>query len=220
MSVMRSTDATRSAITPPATEPEPHAGARSRRPSGATPPGQSPHASHEQGDPGQPALPVDRAAVDAAAGVVMEAVPLTMRAIRREMRAGRDPSLSVPQFRALLFLRREPNVGLGAAAEHLGITAGAASELIERLVRQGLVDRDADPRERRRIRLRLTERGADQLLAAEKRTRLWISSVLEGLDEKQLDRLAVALSDLRGAIESAPAPVGDAPVADGDTAGS
>lgn len=183
MWMMRSTDATRPADGPPATDP-------------------------------------DRAAVQAAAGIVMEAVPLTMRAIRREMRAGRDPSLSVPQFRALLFLRREPNVGLGAAADHLGITAGAASELIERLVRQGLVDRDADPRERRRIRLRLTKRGADQLLAAEQRTRRWISSVLADLDERQLERLAVALSDLRGAIEGATAPAEDAPLGDRDIAGS
>ncbi len=149
-------------------------------------------------EPGQQAA-TDEAVQSAVA--VLETVPLTMRAIRHEMRAGRDPALSVPQFRAMLFVRREPNVGLGAVADHLGVTAGAASELIERLVRQGLVNRDPDPRERRRVRITLTDLGSDQLQAAEQRTRRWLAGVLGHLDASQRARLSEALADLRRAVQ-------------------
>ncbi len=172
--------------------------------------------NQQERSPAALATPMSGEGVNQAAAVAMEAIPLAMRAIRREMRAGRDPALSIPQFRALLFLRREPNAGLGTTAEYLGITAGAASELIERLVRQGLVDREADPHERRRVQLRLTDRGADQLRAAEERTRRWLVGVLGCLDPAQLARLEVALADLRQAVMGA---TGDHPAASGTNTG-
>lgn len=135
-----------------------------------------------------------------AATAVLETVPPVMRAIRGRMREGRPAGLSVPQFRTLVYLRRHPGSGLSEIAEHLGTSLPAASELISRLVRQELVIRETDPRERRRVRLTLAPAGAAQLAEAEARTTEWLSGLLERLDPQRRRAVVDALSDLRSLL--------------------
>src|SRR5690348_8593895 len=93
------------------------------------------------------ATPATATGADVAATVV-DVVPLVMRAIRREMRAAASSSLTVPQLRALLFVRRNPGTNLSALAEHLGIGLTGASGLVDRLVRNDMLARKIDPNER------------------------------------------------------------------------
>jgi DNA-binding MarR family transcriptional regulator len=134
---------------------------------------------------------------DQVAIAILETVPPFMRAIREQMRSGRAASLSVAQFRLLLFVRRNPGTSLSAAAEHLGTTLPAASQLVERLVRAGFVTRIQHPEERRRVELRLTESGGATLAECDARTRAWLCERLSGLGEAQLDHLAATLGELR-----------------------
>ena len=132
-----------------------------------------------------------------AAAAVLETVPLVMRAIRARMREGRPEAISVPQFRALVFIRRHPGTDLSAVAAHVGTSLPAASELVARLVRQDLVVREADLVSRRRIRLTLTPVGLADLESAERRTSEWLADLLSRLDATRLVALADALRDLR-----------------------
>ncbi len=91
---------------------------------------------------------------------VLDVVPLVMRAIRAEMRSHRTPDLSVPQFRALLFLKRNPGASLSAVSDHLGLTPPSASKLVDGLVARGLVARQVSPTDRRRVMLVVTPPGA------------------------------------------------------------
>lgn len=113
------------------------------------------------------------------------------------MRAGRAPGMSVPQFRLLLFIRRNPGTSLSPVADHLGTTLPAASQLVQRLVVSGLVARTQDPKERRRIDLKLTEAGAAALDECQASTRAWLSQRLAGLDGADLERIELALRELR-----------------------
>jgi DNA-binding MarR family transcriptional regulator len=72
----------------------------------------------------------------------------------------RDLDISMPQLRALYFLRDEDEVSIGRLAELFGIGLPAASLLADRLVRAGLADRREDPADRRRVLLGLTRSGA------------------------------------------------------------
>ena len=83
-----------------------------------------------------------------------------MRAIRGQMRSGRTDGLSVPQFRLLRFVRRNPGTSLSALADHVGTTLPATSQIVDRLVRSGFLTRIQAPEERRRIELRVTDTGA------------------------------------------------------------
>lgn len=134
------------------------------------------------------------------AGELMEAVPLVMRFIRAEMRRRGGPSLSVVQFRALAFLDRHPGAPLSDVADHLGVARPTASTVVDRLVRQGLVVRAEDPRERRRVSLTLSAAGAQLLRQAREATRARVAEVLAGLPAEQLRTVAAAAALLARAF--------------------
>jgi len=102
-------------------------------------------------------------------------------------------ALSVPQFRALAFLSRQPNSSLSDVAEHLGVTRATASTLIDRLVQRGLIHRAALPQERRQITLKLTETGNHHLQQTRSATR---SKVAELLSRLTTDELATVSSGM------------------------
>ena len=128
---------------------------------------------------------------------VLETVPAVMRQIRREMRAAAAPTLTVPQMRALLFIGRHPETNLSTLAEHLGIGLTGASGLVDRLVRDGLVDRETDPQERRRIKLTVTAAGQARRDHALTAAREHMTARLAGLSPTELTTLNDALRILR-----------------------
>jgi len=139
---------------------------------------------------------------DQVASAILETVPPKMRAIREQMRSARVAGLSVPQFRLLRFVRRNPGTGLSALAEHLGTTMPAASQLVERVVRAGFLTREQHPKERRRVELHITEAGGAVLAQCDERTRAWLCDRLEGLGLEQLEAMADALKQVRSVVES------------------
>jgi DNA-binding MarR family transcriptional regulator len=140
---------------------------------------------------------------DACARFVMETVPMVMRFIRAEMRRRGASVLSVPQFRALNFLHRNPGACLFNVADHLGVTRPTASVIVDRLVRRGLLLRVEDPRERRRILLTLTPEGTRLLEQARSATRSRIAGVLAPLPGATLRRIAEGASLLGRAFTEA-----------------
>jgi DNA-binding MarR family transcriptional regulator len=138
-------------------------------------------------------------AADVATSVV-DVVPLTMHAIRREMRSAAAPGLSVPQLRALVFVQRNPEVNLSALAEHLGIGVTGASGLVGRLVRQQLLARETDPAERRRIKLSVTTEGVARLDAAVTATRSAMARRFGRLSTHEAETVEHAMRILRSVL--------------------
>lgn len=131
---------------------------------------------------------------------ILEVVPLVMRVIRREMRGAMGEKLSVPQFRVLAILGRQGGSSLSAVAEHLGVTGATASNMVDRLVRRGLVSREPDPAERRRVMLDLTAEGAAMLAHARTQARAYLAGRLSALDPAQLDQLLEGLASMAEAL--------------------
>lgn len=105
--------------------------------------------------------------------------------------------LTLHQREALL---RMPADGLTMRefASGLGISHGSATALADRLVARGLVDREADPTDRRVVRLVPTVLGqqlAESFREAQLRA---ISDLLQGMDQHQLDALAQVADLLAG----------------------
>jgi DNA-binding MarR family transcriptional regulator len=73
----------------------------------------------------------------------------------------------------------------------------AVSELISRLVRDGLVIRELDPASRRRIRLTVSADGERQFHEARDRTIDWLADRMNTASPEQLDRIADGLRELR-----------------------
>ena len=91
--------------------------------------------------------------------------------------------MSMAQCKAMLFLCQEGAATISGVAEGLGIGRPAASNLVERLVQQGLAHREEDPADRRRSVASLT--GPGQELAGR----------LQQLHVTQLSRHLAQLAD-------------------------
>ena len=72
--------------------------------------------------------------VAACAGEILDCVPVVLQFIRTQMRKSRQPDLSVPQFRALLFVDRSQGAPLSMLAEFLGLSLAATSRLVNGLL--------------------------------------------------------------------------------------
>ena len=137
---------------------------------------------------------------EACARRILETLPAVMRVLRREMREGMNGKLSVPQFRVLAYLSVAPGASLSEVADFVGVAGATASAMVERLVRRGLVAREGDPNERRRIMLALTTEGADLLERARAHTRKRVAEGIAGLTDAELSAVSSGLDALHGAL--------------------
>lgn len=135
----------------------------------------------------------------------METVPMVMRFIRADMRArGTYEELTVPQFRTLAFLDRNPGASLSELAEHLGVTRATASANTERLVQRQFVDRCDHPEERRRVVLKLTDAGLEHLQNNRAQTHKYIADLLGSFTDEQTMQMDAGLTLLKQVFEQQP----------------
>lgn len=128
---------------------------------------------------------------------ILDVVPIIMRTIRSEMRSHRGPDLSVPQYRAMNFIRNHPGASLSGVADHVGLTLPSVSKLVDGLVGRGLVIRQESGVDRRRVDLKLTQRGDSILEAAFQHTQACLSHMLAGLSPGDRERVIAAMGILR-----------------------
>jgi DNA-binding MarR family transcriptional regulator len=143
---------------------------------------------------------------DLCAWEVMETVPLVMRFIRAEMRQQGKPVLSVSQFRALVFLNLSPGAPLCEVADYVGVTRPTASALVDRLVRDGLVDRIHHPRQRRHIMLTLTTEGSQLLQQTREAARSRLASLLIDLSPGEVRKIGEGMVLLASLFKEAATP--------------
>lgn len=113
--------------------------------------------------------------------------------------------LSMPQFGTLMHLRHAGPCGVSDIGCHMEVSSAAASQLVDRLVHQGLVERREDPRDRRVRTLSLTSRGKALIEQAMEERLRWADGMAAGLSEESRKALAVALPALIEATRVVPA---------------
>lgn len=134
---------------------------------------------------------------------IMETMPMVMRFLRAEMYRQGALALSIPQYRVLSFLDLNPGTSLSDVAGHIGVTKATASALIERLVKRGLITRQDDPLERRRVSLTLTTAGFAQLKQARVRAQTVVAAILEDMPSANLCKIAEGTALLSKAVKGA-----------------
>ncbi len=135
--------------------------------------------------------------LDELAGSLLEVVPLVMRSIRAEMRANHHAGLTVPQFRVLNFVHVRGRTSLSDIAEHVGLSLASMSKMVEGMVVRGLMDREIDSSNRRRVAITITERGREAWNAARTTTRESIVRRLRGVEAVSRGELLRGLGALR-----------------------
>ncbi len=77
-----------------------------------------------------------------------------------------ENNLSNSQMMSLFYLHHNKKVSLNNLARHLGVSSPAVSQLVDKLVRSGFVERIPNPKDKRGKLLELTEKGENITLKA------------------------------------------------------
>lgn len=110
---------------------------------------------------------------------------------------------TLPRFDVLAALSRsdEP-MTMSALSRRLLVSNGNVTGLVNRLAEDGHLTREVDPKDRRSVRVRLTESGRavfDEMAMAHEE---WITDIFSSLSQSGLARLADALGVVRDEVDA------------------
>jgi DNA-binding MarR family transcriptional regulator len=118
------------------------------------------------------------------------------RSMRSLVRYARERGLSMSQMATLFQISRRGQLAVSDIGDDLGMSNAAASQLLDRLVQQGLVLRSENPLDRREKTLVLTDMGR-QALVETTRTRLaWLERLAATLTPEEKTKIVEALEIL------------------------
>ncbi len=107
-----------------------------------------------------------------------------------------DFDITPPQFNALLVLSEASGLTMGELCDRLYLACSTATDLIDRMERNGLIERERDANDRRVIRLKVTEKGfavIDQVMQARCR---YLACILNHVGDQEKEQLIVSLKRL------------------------
>lgn len=118
-----------------------------------------------------------------------------------------EPLGVVPgQFAQLLALYEQDGLTASQLAAAVGIEPGTLTKTIQRMVRDGLVERRADPEDRRAVRIHLTDRARDleaQLKqAAEEVNAIATRQLADGDAERLMGSLRTVIHELQAHLDN------------------
>lgn len=108
--------------------------------------------------------------------------------------------VSMTQHHVLMMLDRHGEMPMSRLADMLDVSVSNATGIVDRLEGRGVIERVRAADDRRVVLVRITDRGRDLLGEAEVVRDDILQTILGRLDEAQLDRVARAMEDLRGAV--------------------
>lgn len=132
-----------------------------------------------------------------------------MRAVMQED----DPiaeldALPLAQLRLLWTVNFTPEATMKDFSERLNVSQSTVTQLADRLVRRGLVERQTDASDRRVVRLHVSAAGAAILRRAQDRQKRLFAAVWEGLDPPAQQAVLLGLETLGKAVEAHRAAMG------------
>ncbi|HHT84347.1 MAG: MarR family winged helix-turn-helix transcriptional regulator [Bacillota bacterium] len=107
-----------------------------------------------------------------------------------------DFEITTPQFLALVVLKDKPGITMGELCERLFLACSTATDLIDRMEKNGYLDRNRDPEDRRVIRLSITGKGKDIISQVINARRRYVESILAQLTQEEIDQLERSLEKL------------------------
>lgn len=120
--------------------------------------------------------------------------------LRRNLRTGFGTTLA--RFDLMAQLERHPEgLRMQDLSRQLMVTGGNVTGLTDRLVQEGLIERRADPSDRRAFNVCLTAAGRQQFAAMATLHEAWLVGLFEGFDREELERLSDALSRLKHTLK-------------------
>jgi DNA-binding MarR family transcriptional regulator len=105
-------------------------------------------------------------------------------------------TLTRAQLKSLFFISNQGSTNSKELAAALKVTPTNTTGIVDRLVKQGLVSRTEDTRDRRMLLLRATDEGEELLAKLRERRRGYMSEVMSRMSVDELATLAQGLASL------------------------
>jgi DNA-binding MarR family transcriptional regulator len=122
--------------------------------------------------------------------------PVLLRVGRELRREARAEGISPEQVSLLVAIKYAPGIGVGALATRERVSAPAMSNHVDRLERDGLVERTPSADDKRRVGLTLTDEGQRVLRRVRSRRTAWLASRLGRLGPEELEVVEAAIGPL------------------------
>lgn len=112
------------------------------------------------------------------------------------LRYSKECGWSMSQIGVLRVIHRQGTTAISDIGDAMGVSTPAASQLIERLVQEGLVLRTEDPDDRRVKQIQLTEKGQGVLVDSLHARHTWLKILDEQLSEEEKQIVSQAIEIL------------------------
>ena len=122
--------------------------------------------------------------------------PVLLRVGRELRRESRAVGVSPEQVALLVAIKYAPGIGIRELASRERVSPPAMTKHVDRLERDGLVDRTPSDEDRRRVGLTLSAEGHRVLRRVRSRRTAWLASRLRELDERELAAIEAAIGPL------------------------
>jgi len=122
--------------------------------------------------------------------------------IRKRLREQFDTTLPRFDLMAQLY-RTEEGILLGELSQRMMVSNGNVTGLVERLVQEGLIERQVTENDRRAARVRMTHRGRAVFSKMAEAHAEWISELLGGIGESEQEELWEQLGHLKLSVRNA-----------------
>ncbi|HEY5730370.1 MAG TPA: MarR family transcriptional regulator [Anaerolineales bacterium] len=120
--------------------------------------------------------------------------------MHRSMRSwhlfAKSTGLSIPQFSILMQLHHKGACGMSEISERFEVTPAAASQLVDKLVQSGMLQREEDPHDRRAKLLNLTDKGRELIKQGFEERYRWMDQLSGRLTEAERVQISEALDIL------------------------
>ncbi len=114
-----------------------------------------------------------------------------------------DFGITPPQLNALVILIEHGQITMGELCDKMYLACSTATDLIDRMERNGLIARERDQADRRVIRLTVLEPGRKVIEEVMKARKHYLGAVLREIPEEEHEMLIKALGDLYKVMQQA-----------------
>lgn len=150
-------------------------------------------------------------AADEVVSAVLTASRLLVAVSARSL-ATVEESLTLAQFRMLVVLDSRGAMNISRLGEHLDVIPSTAMRMVDRLAAAGMLEREANPANRREIVIRLTDEGRRVVRRATERRRAQIARIVAAMPPEERAGLVNALRAFNRAGDEPRAETGKPPI--------
>jgi len=121
--------------------------------------------------------------------------------LHERSRLAKESGLSMHQLGILMQIHFRGNCGISEISNRFDITNAAASQLVDKLVQSGLIQREEDPQDRRAKLLNITEKGKKMIQQGTERRYRWVEDLAQKLSAEERERVIEALNIMTRAAQ-------------------